>query len=326
MRFSLAHSLSLAITICGVAAGVPKSQNAVSKIRNSQSQTQNQREIYVGNSSGRYSSRVSIAYTGTSSGPSRSVTSTSSSVLASSSTETVVIVTSTSAEYSTSTSGVYSTSTASNDYSTSTSTSEDYYTRTSVTPSRPTGACATPITNPGFELTSPPARWRRQYPNPETPYNFRATTNDTDPHSGEQCASVMYTKGAIGYETWFNQHISLCEKTLYNFQSVCLSFPTPAIHITDILLTQIQFTKVSKEGTGCSVRYQVADRNGTVLAGLVGHSSQDLTTEWLEGNATYLSGAGTMATKASIDVRINCYGTATEDRAWYFDDISLVAA
>ncbi|CAG8950554.1 hypothetical protein HYFRA_00002762 [Hymenoscyphus fraxineus] len=296
MHFSLVHSLSLAIAICGVAAGVPKSQDADSKIRNSQSQTQSQREIYVANSSGKYSSRVSTVYTGTSSGPPRSVTSTSSSVLTSSSTETVVIVTSTSAEYSTSTSGFHSTSTASNDLSTSTSTSEGI---------TPTDACATPIVNSGFEFTSPPARWRRQYPNPETPYNFRVTTNDTDPHSGEQCASVMYTKGSIGYETWFNQPISLCEKTLYNFQS---------------------FTKVSKEGTGCSVRYQVADRNGNVLAGLVGHSSQDLTTEWLEGNAEYFSGAGTVATKASIDVRINCYGTATEDRAWYFDDISLVAA
>lgn len=49
-------------------------------------------------------------------------------------------------------------------------------------------------------------------------------------------------------------------------------------------------------------------------------------TEWLGGSATYRSGMGVDAVKAAIDVRVSCYGRATEDRAWYFDDVSLVAA
>lgn len=91
-------------------------------------------------------------------------------------------------------------------------------------------------------------QWRRQYPNPETPYDFKVMSNVTSPHSGNQLASVTYTKGSIGYATWFNQFISLCPSTLYNFNAVSLAIapPSPTTLLSSLALS---FVPLSSEAS-----------------------------------------------------------------------------
>ncbi|PQE16318.1 wsc domain-containing protein [Rutstroemia sp. NJR-2017a WRK4] len=130
-------------------------------------------------------------------------------------------------------------------------------------------------------------------------YNFADTNN---PHSGSFAGSVTYTQGYSSYQAWFNRPVTLNGGVRYNFSA---------------------WTRASAANPGCGVYYYIGEANRDVLLKLlVQVSSPSLRPTWIQSTGFYDVPATGQYT---LNVRLTCSSSAGS-RAYYFDDLQLVAA
>ncbi|CZR50423.1 uncharacterized protein PAC_00295 [Phialocephala subalpina] len=187
----------------------------------------------------------------------------------------------------------------------STSSSTSSSTTSSTTTSGPT--CATPLADAGFEATTAATvPWAVKYPatsNGYVTFNFQTPSTTTTPHGGSQVGAISYKQYSPALQSWFNQPITLCPNTVYNFSA---------------------FHKVSIVNPACNVYYYIgsADSN-TVLTIFSSTAWSQVTTAWKQVTATYTSGS---TTDVTFNIRLTCSTLTYAAPSYYFDDISFVAA
>ncbi|KAF8850327.1 WSC-domain-containing protein [Acephala macrosclerotiorum] len=187
----------------------------------------------------------------------------------------------------------------------SSSSSSSSSTTSSTTTSGPT--CATPLSDAGFETTDASAvPWTVIYPatgNGYITFNFQTPSTTTTPHGGSQVGSISYKQYSPALQSWFNQPITLCPNTVYNFSA---------------------WHKVSIANPACNVYYYIGSADSsTVLSIFSSTAATQVTTTWKQVTATYTSGSTTAVT---FNIRLTCSTLTFTAQSYYFDDISFVAA